>query len=304
MKLEQLYQIIEIEKERSISKAAKKLFMAQSSLSGSLNSLEDEIGVRLFERNTGGVTPTAEGRDILQLARQALESCDQILSYGQKTRQLHGEVRLYITQAYGYMFSDIVVEFKSRFPQASLALEVESQRHVVEALVQGKANIGLTMWGFTDDQTEEELKSAGLNFETFHSHRLMLFVSQDNRFAQNDGVTIPEVQQEQFISYSPSYWAQINGKIHSNAEPLVMTDRDALKRMISSGQGIAVLPETFALHDLYCEQGMIKMVPIKGTENFGEASDYLIYPAKRKLTLLEQKTLEMLREILQEFILD
>lgn len=61
MRLEQLQQIIEIEKQRSISKAAKALFMGQPSLSGSLNSLESEIGVRIFERTTSGVSPTMGG---------------------------------------------------------------------------------------------------------------------------------------------------------------------------------------------------------------------------------------------------
>ena len=38
--------------------------MAQSSLSGSLHSLEKEIGVRLFERTTAGVVPTPEGQEL------------------------------------------------------------------------------------------------------------------------------------------------------------------------------------------------------------------------------------------------
>lgn len=304
MRLEQLHQIIEIEKQKSISKAARSLYMSQSSLSSSLNSLEKEIGVSLFERNSNGVLPTGEGLEILQLARQVTEACDLILNYGQETRQLHGEVDLFITQAYGFLFSDLMTEFKTHFPEATLNLEVVSQNIVIEALEQGKANIGLTMWGFTDEQTEELLKKANLKFEKFYSHNMMLFVSQDNHFAENDGVTLSEVNEEKFLSYSASYWATINSQLHSNSDPVVMTDREALKRMVSSGQGIAVLPETFALHDLYCEQGLIKMIPIKGSENFGTASDYLIYPAKRRLTLLEQKTLEIIRKILKEFILD
>lgn len=180
MRLEQLYQIIEIDKHQSISKAARALFMAQSTLSGSLNSLEDEIGVRLFERNSGGLETTPEGQDILLLAHQVLENCDMILSYGKQNQQLRGVVKLYITQAYGYLFSDLMMEFKKTFPQATLLMEVVSQNNVVEALEEGKANIGLTMWGFTDEQTEDVLKKAGLQFETFKSHNLMLFVSQDN----------------------------------------------------------------------------------------------------------------------------
>lgn len=304
MRLEQLHQIIEIDKHQSISKAARALFMAQSTLSGSLNSLENEIGVCLFERGSGGLVTTPEGRDILLLAHQVLENCDMILTYGNKNRQLRGVVKLYITQAYGYLFSDLMMEFKKTFPQATLLMEVVSQNNVVEALEEGKANIGLTMWGFTDEQTEEVLKKSGLQFEKFKSHNLMLFVSQDNQFAENEAVTLPEVNQEKFISYSSSYWATINRQLQSEAEPLVMTDREALKRMVSSGQGVAVLPDTFAMHDLYCEQGMIKMIPIKGTENYGTAVDYLLYPGKRRLTLLEQKTLDIVREVLTEFVID
>ena len=304
MRLEQLYQIIEIDKYQSISKAARALFMAQSTLSGSLNSLEEEIGVRLFERNSGGLVTTPEGHDILLLAHQVMENCDLILNYGNKNRQLRGIVKLYITQAYGYLYSDLMTAFKKTFPQATLIMEVVSQHEVVEALQQGQANIGLTLWGFTPDQTDEALKRAGLQFETFKSHNLMLFVSQDNRFAENDGVTLPEVNQEKFIAYSSSYWATINRQLQAASSPVVMTDREALKRMVSSGQGVAVLPDTFALHDLYCEQGMIKMIPIKGSENYGTAVDCLIYPDKRRLTLLEQKTLDIVREILEEFVLD
>ena len=304
MRLEQLYQIIEIDKYQSISKAARALFMAQSTLSGSLNSLEEENGVRLFERNSGGFETTPEGQDILLLAHQVLENCDMILSYGKQNQQLRGVVKLYLTQAYGYLFSDLMMEFKKTFPQATLLMEVVSQNNVVEALEEGKANIGLTMWGFTDEQTEDVVKKAGLQFETFKSHNLMLFVSQDNRFAENDAVTLPEINEEKFISYSSSYWATINRQLHSKTDPLVMTDREALKRLVSSGQGVAVLPDTFAMHDLYCEQGMIKMIPIKGTENYGTAVDCLLYPGKRRLTLLEQKTLDIVRRILTGFVLD
>ena len=78
MRLEQLEHIIEIEKQKSISKAAKALYMGQSSLSCSLTSLEDELGVKLFERTTSGVVPTGEGQKALQLAHQMLDLKKQL----------------------------------------------------------------------------------------------------------------------------------------------------------------------------------------------------------------------------------
>lgn len=303
MRLEQLEQIIEIDKQQSISKAAKALYMAQPSLSGSLNSLEDEIGVRLFERSSNGVVPTPEGQEILQLSKQILEARGQILSYGEQSRALYGEVTLLITQAYGFLFSDILVEFKERYPKAELNLQIRTPEKIVEEISHGNANIGLTLWEMLPEQSQDVLKKADLQFETFGKHAMMLYVSQDNRFAENDSVTLPELRKEQFVAYSPSYWAATNKQIQATSTPLVMTDRESLKRMISTGQAIALMPETFALHDLYCEQGLIKLIPIKGGENFGEGIDYLLYPTKRRLTMLEQNTVILLREILTDVML-
>ncbi len=300
MRLEQFQQIVEIEKHQSISKAAKALFMAQSSLSGSLHSLEKEIGVRLFERTPAGVVPTPEGQDIIQLARQALDCASQMLNYGERHKELRGEVKLMITQSFGYLFSDIMVAFKRRFPKAELRLEIETPRRIVEALEQGQANLGLSMWGFLPEHTLNVFGQAALRYEAFKSHQMMLFVSQDSALANNEEVGMEEMQQEQFLSYSSVYWTGVNRHIQMDTEALVMNDREALKRMISAGEGVAILPESFAKRDIYCEQGMIRLIPIKGSENFGEAIEYLLYPRKRQLTLLEQKTLELLRELLKE----
>ena len=300
MRLEQFQQIVEIEKHQSISKAAKALFMAQSSLSGSLHSLEKEIGVRLFERTTAGVVPTPEGQDIIQLARQALDCASQMLNYGERHKELRGEVKLMITQSFGYLFSDIMVAFKRRFPKAELRLEIETPRRIVEAVDQGQAKLGLSMWGFLPEHTLNVFEQAALRYEAFKSHQMMLFVSQDSALANNEEVGMEEMQQEQFLSYSSVYWTGVNRHIQMDTEALVMNDREALKRMISAGEGVAILPESFAKRDIYCEQGMIRLIPIKGSENFGEATEYLLYPRKRQLTLLEQKTLELLRELLKE----
>lgn len=298
MRLEQLQQIIEIEKQQSISKAARALYMGQPTLSGSLNSLEDEIGVRLFERTSSGVVPTVEGQEILQMAKEVLDGCSQILNYGKKNQELYGEVTLLITQAYGFLFSDIMMEFKKRYPKAELNLQIDTPEKIVEGISHGTANIGLTMWEFTQEQSQDVLKKADIQYETFNTHSMMLYVSQDNPFAGHNSVDLQELHQEKFVAYSSSYWATINRQIQADSEAVVMTDREALKRMISTGQVVALMPETFALHDLYCEQGLINLVPIKGSEGFGSGVDYLLSPTKRRLTLLEQKTVELLREML------
>ena len=303
MKLEQLQQIVEIEKQKSISKAAKALYMGQPALSGALNSLEDEIGVRIFERTSSGVVPTSEGMEILQLAKQMLECQAQILNYGQQHRDLYGTVNILLTQAYSFLFSDIMVAFKEKYPKADLNIRVVSAESVVTELSTGSVNIAVSLWEMFEEYTPKVLKDAGMQFETFGKHSMMAYVSQDNRFAENESVNLSDLRAENFLAYSSSFWSETNKVLQTDKEALIMTDRENLKRMVSTGKAIALLPDTFALRDLYCDQGMIKLIPIKGTENFAQGVDYLIYSGKRQLTILEQKTLALLREILTDVMM-
>lgn len=303
MKLEQLHQIVEIEIQKSISKAAKALYMGQPALSVSLNNLEDEIGVRIFERTSSGVVPTPEGMEILQLAKQMLECQAQILNYGQQHRELYGRVNILLTQAYSFLFSDIMIAFKERYPKAELNIRVVSAYEIMSELTSGNANIALTLWEMFPEYTPKVLKEAGLLFETFGTHTMMAYVGQDSRFAESDFVELSELRDEHFLAYSSHFWSATNKILQSDNDALIMTDRENLKRMVSTGKAIALLPDTFALRDLYCDQGMIKLIPIKGSENFAQGVDYLIYSGKRQLTLLEQKTLELLREILTDVMM-
>lgn len=301
MKLEQLYQIIEIEKYHSISKAAKALYMGRPSLSESLNNLEEEIGVSLFERSPGGVSATPEGMDILNIAERIIEGVDEILNYSEQVHELRGDVDVYITPSYGFLFSSLLLEFDKRFPKANLHLNMVNSEEAIETLSQGKGCIGMIMWGCVSQQKLENIKSVDLQFEAFQSHVMFLYVSVDNPLAQKESVTLEEIRNEKFIAYSAKHWASINRLIQADSDALVMLDRGALMQLINENQGVAVLPETFAQKSPYYESGSIKLIPIEGSNSFCNAIECLIWPNKRKLTLLEQKTLELLRDILSNF---
>jgi len=303
MRLEQLQYIIEIEKEKSISKAAKSLYIGQPALSASLSSLEKEIGVNIFERSTSGVIPTGEGIEIIKIAQEILKLQNQLLNYGKEHLELYGDVTVLTTQAYSFLYSDIILAFKEKFPKANLNLEVRTPEKLVEDIKNGIANIGLTIWELFPEQNQNVLIDSDLRFKTFGEHSMMVYVSQDNRFADNESIALSELRDENFISYSSSFWAATNRKIKTESEAIIMNDRENLKRLISDGQAIALMPETFAFHDLYCNQGYIKLIPIKGSENFGVGKDYLIYPENRRLTLLEENVLIMLDSILSKTLL-
>lgn len=72
MRINQLRQILEIEKCRSISQAARNLYISQPSLSIVLNDFEKEIGVQLFTRSNTGIRPTPDGERLLSMMHEVI----------------------------------------------------------------------------------------------------------------------------------------------------------------------------------------------------------------------------------------
>ena len=72
MTIQQCIYILEIHNTGSFSEAARKLFVAQSSLSSSVKGLEDELGIKIFERSKNGAVLTVEGAELTKLSNLEL----------------------------------------------------------------------------------------------------------------------------------------------------------------------------------------------------------------------------------------
>lgn len=70
MTFQQLQYILEVHKTGSVSKAAENLFVSRSSVSSSISSLENELGISIFDRTLQGLIPSQKGRQILEYAER------------------------------------------------------------------------------------------------------------------------------------------------------------------------------------------------------------------------------------------
>ena len=78
MKFEQMRYVLAVYQAGSISKAAKQLYLSQPNISNALKSLEQELGVELFMRETGGIRFTEKGMAFVQHCQVILDEVDQI----------------------------------------------------------------------------------------------------------------------------------------------------------------------------------------------------------------------------------
>ena len=78
MEFRQLLYVVELAREKNFSRAAKKLHVAQPSLSQQLSKLERELGVTLFHRSTSSVELTYAGATFVEKAQKVLDLLDQM----------------------------------------------------------------------------------------------------------------------------------------------------------------------------------------------------------------------------------
>src|ERR1700750_1405314 len=95
MELRHLRYFVAIAEERSFTRAAERLWVAQPGLSSQTRRLEDELGVQLFERHSRGVDLTAAGELFLERARATLDAADAAAAVGRDLRAgFAGAIRL------------------------------------------------------------------------------------------------------------------------------------------------------------------------------------------------------------------
>ncbi len=298
MKLEQLKHLIEIDKQKSISKAAKVLYIGQSTLSASLTSLEDEIGVRLFERTSSGVIPTAEGKEAVQLAKQTMDSVQQILSLGKQERELYGKVVVSIGQAYSFLAGDLLLKFKARHPKAELDLQVETPPQQRESILSGKTKVALALFP-TQHQDSIRIIEQQFQCEIVGNCNFCVYVGREHSLAQKESVSWQDLKGENFVT---TYWGTgdiLKQQINPEKEVMIVSDKDAINQLIYEGGMIAYLPELFTKQNLYCQYGLIK--PVAVAENPAQTSAVMVLISldHHSQTLLEQSAVQVLHEVLQ-----
>ncbi|MBO5301464.1 MAG: LysR family transcriptional regulator [Peptococcaceae bacterium] len=300
MRLEQLEHIIEIEKQKSISKAAKALYMGQSSLSCSLTSLEDELGVKLFERTTSGVVPTGEGQKALQLAHQMLDLKKQLFGLSEDETELQGTVTLLVGQAYGYYLKDIMLNFKRRHPKAELILQVGTPEQVVYSLLKGSNHVTLAL--LVDKYKEKilNMKNRNLCSVTFGKYPFWVFAKKDGKYAERTTITLDELQKEQILLNCNETWDVVFPDFKLEKECFVVSDRDFLRQLIVNEDGVALLPAMFAQKAIQPERDLITALKIESPVNLPEVEALLLYPDKRGLTRLEQSLVAVIKEVVQK----
>jgi DNA-binding transcriptional LysR family regulator len=145
MELRQLAHFVAVAEEQSFTRAARRLSYVQSALSVSIQSLERELGVRLFDRTTHSVALTDAGEAVLPCARETLASVEQTRDIAAAVKGvLRGTVRIGLMQSFAFLdVADLLGRFHRQHPGVEIQLRPSpgGSQSLVEQLRRGDIDI-------------------------------------------------------------------------------------------------------------------------------------------------------------------
>lgn len=149
MTLQQLRYIVAIDRFRSFAKAAAELEVTQPTLSALLVKLEEELGVRIFERSNKNVSPTAIGARILSQAENILSDVDRITETVVEQRDgLNGAVSIGIGPTIApYLVPWFIKRFTASYPDVKLTVNEMRGDSIIDALKNDRIDIGIAISG-------------------------------------------------------------------------------------------------------------------------------------------------------------
>lgn len=157
MTLQQLKYIIAIDQHRNFARAAAELNITQPTLSSLLIKLEEELGVRIFDRSNKNVNPTAIGEKIIQQARQAINEAYKINEMvAEQKEQISGYLSLGVGPTIApYIVPAFIRKYTAAYPGIILTVNEMKSDAIIRALQSGNIDIGIAIRGHATPGIDE-----------------------------------------------------------------------------------------------------------------------------------------------------
>ena len=259
MTLTELRYVVALAQERHFGRAAQKCFVTQPTLSLALAKLEDELGVKLFERNKNEVLVTARGQAIVEQARRVLDEVGKISHIAKGSQdQLAGALRLGVIPTIGpYLLPDLVPILRKRAPSMPLAIEENLTGNLAPMLREGELDVVIIALPFA---------VPGVKTRVVYEEPFSVVVPEGHPWESRKAVKPSELSDENLLVLNAGHCFrdQVLEACPGQANTALPEGRagsslETIRNMVASGLGVSVLPSS-ALAARYASK-LLKVVP-------------------------------------------
>jgi len=260
MELHQLEYVLAVAQYQSFTRAAEEINISQSSLSQQINKLENELGIKLFERTTRNVHLTPAGDEFVLHAKRIMAE----ISAAKRTIQEYlsierGNINLGVFPVIGhFQLTSLLASFHNNFPRVKLHLTEAECEILLNLLKESKIDAALL----------SEMDSD--SFITYHrliNDEIVLVTSNLHPLATHQTIDLRELSKEKFIIVPPTsgLYKNFAGACRkAGFEPEVLyhcTQVTTTLGLVRENLGVAVLSSQVAMKYLHLGLSIIRLIP-------------------------------------------
>lgn len=245
MTLTQLEYILAVDQYRHFAQAARACYITQPTLSMQLHKLEEELGIKIFDRSKQPVLPTEQGLEVIEQARKIIAERDLLLEITHhKKDEVSGFLRLGIIPTLApYLLPLFVNSFIKKFPLVKLQVTELNTTSLVQKVKEGSIDAGILVTPLQDNSVQEE----PLFYE-----EMVAYVSKSNSVYQKNYVLPGDIDPNKLwlLEEGHCFRSQIANlcelKRKSNQGSSFEYEAgsfETLRRMVDLYDGVTVLPE-------------------------------------------------------------
>lgn len=293
MNLQHLTYFVELARNPHMPTVADKLRISQSTLSYSLNKLEDELGVPLFEKKGRNIRLTVYGEVFYKYVTQGIEALETgknkviDLSLGKNGKLGLGSS--YIVDA--SFITDIIASFRKDFPKDKINYLIErgSTQSLMEAIDKNEIQIALLTL------TMDKSKYHNYDFTPIFKRHFVAAVPFDHPLANKKSISLKDLAAFPIITFSElsgirqrldTLWKKNRLQPYYQAE---VDDVRTILSLVKNGEGIALVPKS-----------RYHIEPNLSYLDLEEDTHYTIYVVNKKAAVIPKKT-QTIKEYIQEY---
>lgn len=303
MKIEHFRYLLEINRLHSISAAARSLHVGQTTLSSAVKAIETELGFPVFQRAPDGVTATADGKKLMEVAWNVNVKYEELTKLRDKSKD---EPKFIFLPMCPVAVMGIAIPLAERFYRCGLNRNLSYTEYpsseIYPLLASNAANIGIA---FLSDKEiadySRDTDQNGIKVEVLFHDRMYLFTAKNHRLADREYVEMEDIAEERIALVNPPNTSRpLGGLIAECRRVSVLGSLEVVKQAVLEQNMVNVLPGFAVQCDGAPDLEHYRMLPIKSTNEGNSIWASVLYRGNRSLRYHEEMLLSCIRELFDE----
>lgn len=250
MTLQQLEYIVALDEYRHYVTAAEHCFVSQPNLTMQIKKLEEEIGVRIFDRDKKPLEPTEIGKEVLMRARQILRESRRLIEFvNQEKESMEGEFKIGIIPTLApYLLPLFLPSFMRENPKVHLKIQELQTAQIITQLEHGIIDIGFLVTPLH----KNSIREIPLFYEPF-----LLYLPDNHRFIKEKLIVADDLDPKEVLVLDEGHCFRdqalsICGAKNSSSIGFDYQSGsiEALKNLVEQGIGYTLVPELSVINEL------------------------------------------------------